>query len=253
MNSLGLNVLRRLRRFDWTGTDVSRLSKARRNIDGVVLHLRDFQDSHRIVEFFSPEEGRLSLMARGARASKKRFAGVLDQFSRLRAVVSPGRDLWSVYEVAPVQLRLNLRTCRESMNRATVLVEWTRILVPEEQAAPEFFRFFDHALTLLNGGELSRAVGVYPRLLDDSGMLPELLACAGCGREIVAGDRAGLMTGEGLACTRCSPRRDLLSSEAIKVIRGARCETAEVALEVERVLSLWLQNEVGQPLRTLSL
>lgn len=219
----------------------------------MVLHRRNFQDSHRVIEFFTPEEGRLSLLARGARVSRRRFGGVLDQFSRLRAVVSPGRELWNVYEVAPLSLRLNLRTNLDAMNRANVLVEWTRVLVPLHQAAPDFFRFFDHALDLLDTGELSRAVGVYPRLLAESGLLPELRGCAQCGETPGPGAPASLRAEVGLLCGACSSRGELLSPMALAVVRGGRCESEPVALEVERALSRWLQAAVGQPLRTLCL
>lgn len=206
-----------------------------------------------MIEFFTPDQGRLSLLARGARVSQRRFGGVLDQFSRLRAVVSPGRELWTLYEVAPLSLRLNLRNNLEAINRANVLVEWAQVLVPFQQAAPDFFRFFDHALNLLDAGELSRAVGVYPRMLAESGLLPELRGCAQCGEPAGAGAPASLRAEVGLLCGACSSRRELLSPMALEVVRGGRCESESVALEVERALSRWLQAEMGQPLRTLGL
>ena len=139
------------------------------------------------------------------------------------------------------------------MNRANVLVEWTQVLVPLQQAAPDFFRFFDHALNLLDAGELSRAVGVYPRMLAESGLLPELRACAQCGEPPGPGAPASLRAEVGLLCGACSSHRELLSPMALEVARGGRCESEAVALEVERALSRWLQAAVGQPLRTLGL
>ena len=54
---------------------------------GVVVQLRNAGESDRVVELLTVEEGRLALYARGARASRKRFAGVLDDGRRIVDVV----------------------------------------------------------------------------------------------------------------------------------------------------------------------
>jgi DNA repair protein RecO (recombination protein O) len=48
-----------------------------------VLHHRPFRDTSRILDIFSREHGRLSLVARGARAAKSRLRGILRPFTPL--------------------------------------------------------------------------------------------------------------------------------------------------------------------------
>ncbi len=48
-----------------------------------VLHHRPFLDTSRILDIFSREHGRLSLVARGARAAKSRLRGILRPFTPL--------------------------------------------------------------------------------------------------------------------------------------------------------------------------
>lgn len=230
---------------------MSRPSKAKRRVEGIVLHLRDFQDSHRIVEFLTLEEGKLSLIARGARASRKRFTGILDRFNHLSAVVSPGRELWTVHEVSPVRLRLNLRRNLDAINRAHQMIEWCRMLSSEQDAAPNRFRFLNHALNLLDEGKLARAAGVYPRLLSDAGIMPTLGNCVHCRRSQENGFKGSLVSGKGFVCESCMKPTRRISPDAIRVFQGEWCEDTAVADEVEMTLSHWLQGELGRPLNVV--
>ena len=53
------------------------------SLTGIVVGSRIFSESGRFVDLLTKEYGRISLVARGARASKKRFAGALDLFISL--------------------------------------------------------------------------------------------------------------------------------------------------------------------------
>ncbi|MEO1244507.1 MAG: DNA repair protein RecO [Pseudomonadota bacterium] len=49
-----------------------------------ILHHRPFRDSSQIIDVFSREHGKLSLVARGSRAGKSKLKGILRPFQRLR-------------------------------------------------------------------------------------------------------------------------------------------------------------------------
>src|SRR5690242_13998381 len=100
----------------------SQLTQSREiTCDGVVLHMRPFGDSHRIIDVLTAEFGRLPLLARGARASRKRFGGILDVFAGLRLHIKRGRGLWTL-EAADVQnLRFDLRQDLERLQAAYAL------------------------------------------------------------------------------------------------------------------------------------
>ena len=189
------------------------------------------------------------MIARGARASRKRFAGILDQFNSLSAVVSPGRELWSVFEVSPLRLRLSLRRDLDAMGRAQRIIEWSRVLSSEQEVSPNFYQFINHALDLVDEGKLARAVAVYPRLLAEAGIMPYVGRCARCQCVFSADRRGSLGAGIGLICDRCVSSSNSLSWESIKVLQGGRCENGRIADEVEAFLSRWLEQEVGVTLK----
>ena len=68
---------------------------------GYVLHRRAFRDSSLLVELFTPQYGRVGVIARAARQSTSRLSGVLQPFRALQY-------LHCVCVLAYQQLDLNL-------------------------------------------------------------------------------------------------------------------------------------------------
>ncbi|MEO0573952.1 MAG: DNA repair protein RecO [Pseudomonadota bacterium] len=66
---------------------------------GWVLHRRDFRDSSQIVDVLTPEQGRLSMVARGIKRPKSRHRGLLQPFSPLLLSWSGSRDLVTMTDV----------------------------------------------------------------------------------------------------------------------------------------------------------
>lgn len=59
--------------------------------DGLLLRSVDYADADRIVTLFTSDLGKVSVIAYGARKSRRRFQGVLEPFSLLKAEVRLGR------------------------------------------------------------------------------------------------------------------------------------------------------------------
>jgi recombinational DNA repair protein (RecF pathway) len=67
----------------------------------VVLRSVDYGERDKVVTLLSRERGKLSAFARGARASRRRFGGVLEPFTLVAAEVSErGGDLWGLEDAA---------------------------------------------------------------------------------------------------------------------------------------------------------
>lgn len=203
---------------------------ARRSLElvGLILRTRDFSDSHRIVEVLTAEEGRISLLARGGRASKRRFAGALDLFVTLRLQVSTGGNLWTLSGADVLRSRISIRKSLEALARASLLVELTRALAPEHQAAPELLAVATEALDRVDAGALASAASAYPALLSVAGVLPDVRVCVRCGA-----DRAGVMRDEGFVCGQCAPARRPMSDAVRAVWAGGPCSDGALGDAVE--------------------
>jgi DNA repair protein RecO (recombination protein O) len=59
--------------------------------DALLLRALDYRDADRIVTLFTQDLGKVSAIARGARGSKRRFAGALEPYAVIRVDLDPGR------------------------------------------------------------------------------------------------------------------------------------------------------------------
>ena len=159
--------------------------------EALVLRATDFGESDRVVHLLTPDTGRLSAIAKGAKRSVRRFPGTLDLFNHLRVQIARGR--------AAALARLEhstLLTCHPGLRAqparfalACYVIELLDRLAPEgavrADAAPvfEFARAALRAIESLTPDERLR-VFIELRAFNALGMRPELRRCVRCGREL---------------------------------------------------------------------
>ncbi len=226
------------------------LTPRQQPIVGVVVRVCDFGDSHRIVEVISHEVGRLSVLARNARASRRRFAGALDVFTSIRAQATPKAGLWILNEAVPENARIGIRTDLARIGRAAKMCSAARALLPEQQPVPEAFVALVEGLNCLDQGDLAAATRFYPRLLDAAGILPELAYCNRCGARGAHGfDRHR----GALVCARCEPSVAVLPAPVLAGFLGAGCADEATATELESCAVAWIEAHTGRALWSRSL
>ena len=182
-------------------------------LTGIVLHARDVGESSRLVEVLSVEMGRVRLLAPGARASRKRFQGVLDLFASLRLSCAVRSGHWRLEAADSLAARLAIRTALIRFQRASALTEVARALAPEHQEAVGIFAALTDGLDALDAGDVGRAALAYPRLLIAAGIVSSATRCAHCDER--RPDSVALDTREGfLLCPSCAGHRPVLPAAA---------------------------------------
>jgi DNA repair protein RecO (recombination protein O) len=215
---------------------------------GTVVRLAAYGESDRIVELVTAEQGKVALLARGGRASKKRFAGALDLFIGLRAHAIPGPRLWTMHTADLLAPRAGIRTALERIARASLLCECASLLVPEHHEAPDAAVALGAGLDALDRGDTSGACAAYPWLLRASGIMPSVPECARCGsRSRLARLDA---TAGGAVCSSCAPSAPRLSDGAWAVLAGSPCSDAGVGLEVEEMVAEVVEANAGRALKS---
>ena len=162
---------------------------ARLASEAIVLRVVDFGESDRIVHLLSPQVGRLTVIAKGARRSKKRFPGTLDLFNHLRIAVQRRRatGMAMLEQATLIDAFLGLRSQLARYALASFLVELLDRMAPEGAAAPDARRLFSFALSALSNleGAMPDArlrVLLELRAFDALGLRPELGHCVRCGK-----------------------------------------------------------------------
>ncbi len=230
--------------------------KQPQTLHAIIVRLQNYREADRILDVVTHEMGRLSLLARGARASKRRFAGVLDQFVTVRLQALPASGLWTLHSADLLAARVGIRAGWEHFSRASLLAECARVVAPEAHACPDVFQALSDGLDLLHAGQLVNAVSAYAPILADAGLLPDMSRCAQCHERLGSLDSIGLLNVDaGVICTRCSPnypqRGTIARGAAIaRVLAGEACPDEAVATACEGFAIMCLERHIGHPLRS---
>ena len=177
---------------------------------GIVVKTTPVRESDLVVQLYTDAHGKLSGIARGARSSRRRFAGALQLLVLARyGLARPRRgDLWSIERADIEREWTSVAADVVAHAHAAYVVELVGALLPPEAPDP-------HALAIVVAAWDSLAdAGPSPgalraaelELLDLVGHRPALDACAACGATDV--DTGGVFDPSrgGVICRRCAAR-----------------------------------------------
>lgn len=188
--------------------------------EAILLRSVDFREADRILTLLTPNQGRVSAVARAARSSRRRFSGALEPFSVVEVTLSAGRQgLYRLQEAQVIQAFPTLLGEFSRMEQAGRCLDVARSFAVEDASDPELF---DETRQLLAAMDL-RPVTELPvvrlcfqmRVLELAGLGPELRHCGMCGRQPSDHQPAMFDPSLGhLICRSCGRADIVLSAEA---------------------------------------
>ncbi len=206
---------------------------SRSSVTGLVLGHTDIGDADRLIHLLTRERGRLTVRARGARRSRKRYGGRLDRYSLVRAQVSTRRGRATLGEVDLREGFLGIRSDLSRTAAADLLLELVRLQAPEGEPAPELFGLAVRALGLLAGGRPPTAgwiLALVLQVLRAAGLGLELRACVACGAVPAPGAASLSASAGGLLCPEhASAGADARPLDTAELVLLRRASTADLA------------------------
>ena len=167
--------------------------------EAIVLRRANLGEADRIVTLFTREHGRLSVVAKGARKPKSRFAGRLELFTHLRALLAQGRTLDVVSQVEVIDPFPAVRGDLGRMSAASFVAEVTDRATPEREPQPAIFAALRQVLRVIASGDAELAGHWYAaQILSLSGYGPITDRCVICGRPLRSGAAFSLALGGSL-------------------------------------------------------
>lgn len=191
--------------------------------DAIVLHVANYLESSLILRLATREAGVQSVVARGARSSKKRFGSAVDLFAEGQAQIQTkaGRDLHALngFDVTVARPALALDLGR--FTAASAIAECVLRLVHEEAAPAVYDRVvqgLDRLATAAPERTATVTLGALWQLVAEVGFRPSVDRCAECHAPIEANAEVRFQGGVGGAlcadCARLAPGGRLLPPDA---------------------------------------
>ncbi len=141
----------------------------------------DYRDADRILTLFTQEFGKVSAIARGARSSRRRFAGALEPYAIIRVELSSGRgELWTLGAATVQQSFSGILRDLGRMEVAAAALSLLREALPVRVPDSSLFLAAVQYLTLVDvTGDYTRAglLAFVMRALARLGLSPRLDAC----------------------------------------------------------------------------
>jgi len=116
-----------------------------------ILHTRPYRDTSMLVDFLTPEHGRITAVARGVRSRKTPKRNLLNPFTRLLISFQGKTDLKLLthFEAEGTHFALTAKHLFSGFYLNELLVR----LLPEQDAHPEIYSLYEDGLTALNEQE----------------------------------------------------------------------------------------------------
>ena len=194
--------------------------------EAIVLHAFNYSESSRILRLATREAGVQSVMARGARASQRRFGSAVDLFAEgeVQYEARPGRDLHTLSRFDVVRSRVALGTSLDRFEGASALAEVMLRVAAEDETPATAFDALRAGLDSIAADRDAMVASIRAiwQLLGAIGFTPALEACVQCDRELAPDlDVSFSAEAGGVLCADCASR-----TSARRLPAGARQQIA---------------------------
>jgi DNA repair protein RecO (recombination protein O) len=211
--------------FAAAGEGISRGVPREISTAALVLRTRPYGESDRLVTLLTEEHGKLTGIAKGAKNSRRRFAGTLEPFLQVRATFQhrPNGDLVFLHRCELIRA---LRRFTQDLDRyvagSYVLDLADRMVLGRESGADVYGLVRDTLVFLDGHGRSDTLLHVYElHLLAASGWAPELARCPSCGRDLAGLPTVYLVADRGgFLCRSCVPTGELVRPVAGRTARA---------------------------------
>jgi DNA repair protein RecO (recombination protein O) len=240
-----------------------------------VLRTRAYGESDLIAVLLTRDYGKVSGIARGARRSRRRFAGpALQPFQELelRFARRPHSELAFLHECRILSSHHHIAADLACFAWASYVCELTERMTPERDPCTDLYALFRATVEAFSSGAASEPVAHHfiLGLLDHAGWGPDFQHCGVCGRD-VNGSLSPILDsrGSGVICARHEaeraghdpddpgyrPSRRIITQPLLDYVRAARgttpaAGTLEVASDATALLDRLVDLHLGRPLRS---
>jgi DNA repair protein RecO (recombination protein O) len=192
--------------------------------EAIVLRRTDFGEADRLLTAFTPERGKLRLIAKGARKPSSRKSGHVELFSHGQFMVAVGRNLDIITQAETLEPYLPLREDLLRTTYAYYVAELADAFTAEQDENRPLFELLKDAFGwVCAADDLPLAARYYElHLLGLAGYQPQLFVCGGCKKRLEPEVNYLSAADGSVFCRKCGYDRlgtSEISVNALKVLR----------------------------------
>jgi DNA repair protein RecO (recombination protein O) len=180
----------------------------------IVLKSIDWSDTSKIVTLFTREEGKMSVIAKGARQSKSKYQGILESINLLEVVIyiSENRKLQILGQISLENTFQKIRADYDKTGYAFTLLELTDIFFKEGSIDTIYFDFITALLSEIGIITDPRIVFWYflIKLSSYLGFKPEFNYCSICNRSVESEEVVFSIQEGAVICKNCGSSSDFV-------------------------------------------
>ncbi len=179
---------------------------------GIVLSHENFGESDRYVHFFTRDWGTITVLAKAARKSKRRYVGGLDLFCHDEiSIKGDPKEKAYLVELSVINSFANLRTSLEKLVVAGKVIGWIKKLANITLPMFGVYKLLGQTLALIEREGDEKRLEVLSlvfrmKLINLLGFKPSIEQCARCGK-MVLGDCPFDIGAGGILCEKCKENR----------------------------------------------
>lgn len=190
---------------------------------GIVIRHKDYAENHKILTIFTETNGKISVMARGARKMRSRLASITQLFTEAHYSYFKGsKGMGMVSQGDTIHSFRDLRQDLKKTTYASYFAEWMNKATEDDQPNQRLFLLLRQCFLFLEDGKDAQIVArlFELKMLESSGYNPVLDRCASCGS--VQGTFTFSVREGGLLCGTCSNGDELthrISPASFNILR----------------------------------
>jgi len=238
----------------------------------IVLRKIDYGEYDFVITLFTLKKGKVSVIAKSAKKSKKRFAGVLELFSIIDVVCNVGRRK-GLPVLQEATLKYPFPNIRTSMLKTAYASYWAELInewMESGQKQVQLYQLFQYVLRELDSSRASEAalsILFQIKFLTISGLSPNLRQCSVCRTEVEKIKETRVQfdyANGGILCNECASKtlqkpflskgiiKQLLWMEKGDLVKAVRIKSSSDALrEGSEFLETFVPYHLGKEPRSL--
>ncbi len=220
--------------------------------EAIILRVSDYSESDKLITFYSPDLGKATGIAKGAKRSKKRFCNKLELFTKLHLMYNKSRQSNLLF-ISEADLLDSYLTLRHSYELYVFAIQFSELILrftQESDSDPHIYQLLQWALNGLqsNKSPLQICTFFHLKLFSITGYQPEFEQCYFCNAKVQPNRRFTIhMAGGSLICEECFRRRDEKSSSApFLSIQTLRFLKKAQGLDLKKLDRLQLPNQAAK-------